>query len=423
MASPVSKSKRRCLATLPQLQDLLEQLEEWIHNKKSCARIEELRDAKEAAEVVSNAREITSYEQSLFGWWKWYSRFNEANNNCLRDLLFGDVMEVSAQQIKNPQQQLARLPKLKKSNLPHSDLLKMLQSLQPKPDNKYTKEDARKAAKALWPLVEHDTGLGGKWDHNYVALDNGQIFREQTGRGEAGLAQLIWRLWKLARDEMRAVTLSVRVRTDSRLHDLCLALDDHYQMSSTVCPSTLWEMGPPKIPARVPFTPSHSSMPDDNVKSNRLPQGPDQRFYLILGTPGALTKSHWDRGVQAVLYHTIAGTNHAIAVPREVALLLQAIDESIQEKVGVIDEWRELVRWGIKLEHDALKACEPVIQSGTFTSNETMMILPGGGHAVLTGEDGKVVLAGEWHLRTDVSCMKPKRPLYQSYKKRQKKIQ
>lgn len=420
MVQRVSKSKLRQLNTLTELQDLIEQLEKWIHNDKSCDRIEELRDATKGAEAVSDAQEMASYEQSLFGWWKWYSRFKEAENTYLRDIIYRDVIKVSKQQAKNPQQQLVRLPKLEKSELPHSDLLQLLQSLQPRPDNKFTKEDSRKMSKVLWPMVEHDNGLDGEWDYNYVAIDNGQIFREQTGRGETGLAKLIWRLWKLARDEIRAVTLSVRVRTNSRLHDLCLALDDHYQMSSTVCPSTLWELGPPKIAARVPSSPLHSGIPDENVKWNRLPQGPDQRFYLILGTPGALTKSHWDRGVQAVLYHTIAGTNHSVAVPRNVALLLQAIDERIQEKVGVINEWRELVRWGIKLEHEALKACESAIQAGTFTSNETMMILPGGGHTVLTGEDGKVVLAGEWHLRTDVSCMKPKRPLYQSSKKKQK---
>jgi len=42
-----------------------------------------------------------------------------------------------------------------------------------------------------------------------------------------------------------------------------------------------------------------------------------------------------------------------------------------------------------------------------------MLILPGGGHAVLTGDNGKVVIAGEWHLRTDISCMKPQKVIMQ----------
>eukprot|EP00548_Thalassiothrix_antarctica_P018814 CAMPEP_0194182868 /NCGR_PEP_ID=MMETSP0154-20130528/27867_1 /TAXON_ID=1049557 /ORGANISM="Thalassiothrix antarctica, Strain L6-D1" /LENGTH=419 /DNA_ID=CAMNT_0038899427 /DNA_START=53 /DNA_END=1309 /DNA_ORIENTATION=+ len=408
MAPRLSK-KRRYLAarTLPELHVLLQQLHEWIHGKDSCDRIQGVKDAKEAARAVSDAQEVATYEQSLIGWWEWYIKYKKVKDDTSRESLFREVIQLSTQQIKNPQEQLIKLPTLEKK-LSHPDLLRLLRSLQPTPNNEYTQKDAYDISKVLWPLVEHDNGIDGEWDYNWIQINNGQIFRGGTGRGKDGLAELLWQLWKLARQKVRAVTLSVRVRTTSRLHNLCEELDDHYQMSSTICPPTLWGKGPPKTAARV-----SSGAPSENVRANRLPYGTDKRYYLILGTPGALTKSHWDRGVQAVLYHTVAGTNHALAIPRRIALLLQAIDDGVYEQLGPLDEQNDSVGWGLKLEYEALKSCKPVVKSGTFEMNESMLILPGGGHAVLTGDSGKVVIAGEWHLRTDISCMTPKKIIMQ----------
>ena len=43
-----------------------------------------------------------------------------------------------------------------------------------------------------------------------------------------------------------------------------------------------------------------------------------------------------------------------------------------------------------------------------------MLIAPGGGHAVLTGDEGKVVIAGEWHdarhVRSDQAAPGGKEP-------------
>ena len=55
----------------------------------------------------------------------------------------------------------------------------------------------------------------------------------------------------------------------------------------------------------------------------------------------------------------------------------------------------------ISLEGEVLGECAASgrLAAGTFHAGETMLIAPGGGHAVLTGDEGKVVVAGEWHLR------------------------
>ena len=42
-----------------------------------------------------------------------------------------------------------------------------------------------------------------------------------------------------------------------------------------------------------------------------------------------------------------------------------------------------------------------LLQYDEFGPGDTMLILPRGGHAVLTGRPHKVVLAGEWHLTPD----------------------
>ena len=46
-----------------------------------------------------------------------------------------------------------------------------------------------------------------------------------------------------------------------------------------------------------------------------------------------------------------------------------------------------------------LRGCLEYSSYDEFTARET--ILPRGGHAVLTGQEDKVVLAGEWHLLPD----------------------
>lgn len=81
--------------------------------------------------------------------------------------------------------------------------------------------------------------------------------------------------------------------------------------------------------------------------------------------------------------------------------MLNAVDEGISE-LEARNSGNSLAAWSNALEHDGLSACEGVIQEGTFEEGDIMLILPGGGHAILTGDTGKVVLAGEWHLRTDI---------------------
>ena len=54
------------------------------------------------------------------------------------------------------------------------------------------------------------------------------------------------------------------------------------------------------------------------------------------------------------------------------------------------------------MEAEVLEACAArrgELHAGSFGAGDTMLIVPGGGHAVLTGDEGKVVLAGEWHLQ------------------------
>ena len=64
---------------------------------------------------------------------------------------------------------------------------------------------------------------------------------------------------------------------------------------------------------------------------------------------------------------------------------------------------KEADAWALRLEETVLRACADArrLAAGTFRAGETMLIMPGGGHCVLAGDEGKVVLAGEWHLRTD----------------------
>lgn len=251
-----------------------------------------------------------------------------------------------------------------------------LKQLQPRCNMKRTRDEARRLAETLSPFLEHDDG-------NNVTHFDFRWYDENTEKTHiedvTTLQDLFFRLWKCAKFNIRAVTLSLRVIQNSRLDEVCQALGQHYEMTKTICPASQWCYGPPMQQANVALGAT------DNVRMNRLPCGKDERYYLIIGTPGALTKSHCDRGVQTVLYHTVAGINHALAVPSHVALMLQAVEDGTSD-------WS----WSHEFECQALRATS--IQAGTFAAGETMLIMPGGGHAVLAGDEGKVVLAGEWHL-------------------------
>ena len=119
----------------------------------------------------------------------------------------------------------------------------------------------------------------------------------------------------------------------------------------------------------------------------------DKRWYLITGWRGGLTPTHVDLGVQSVLYHTVAGVNRVLGVPRAIAAMLTAVREKLLNTGPMAH--RELLR----LERRVLARCLRAgkLQYAEFGAGETLLILPTGGHAVLTGRR-KVVVAGEWHL-------------------------
>lgn len=257
----------------------------------------------------------------------------------------------------------------------------------------------RRAAAALASEVEHDDGPNAEFDFRWLDAETGDLNVVRTGSGKQGFVRLLEALCKGARLGLRVISLSVRVRVGSALNRLCWSIAARHGMpieavfgddATSICPRATWGVGPPLKPAAV------TSEADDPVRMMRLPAGGDPRFYLILGAPGGLTPSHWDRGVQTVLYHTVAGTNHALALPRKVALMLSAVSDGVG---------RAGAAWCHALELEALQACRAAgeLGAGTFVAGETMLIAPGGGHSVLTGDDGKVVLAGEWHLRSDLS--------------------
>ena len=95
-----------------------------------------------------------------------------------------------------------------------------------------------------------------------------------------------------------------------------------------------------------------------------------------------------------MLYHTVSGSHQFLGVPRVVAALVHAAREGA------------CMRWGggadaamLALEARALERCaeRELLVVDEFRAGDTLLILPRGGHAVLTGER-KCVLAGEWHL-------------------------
>ena len=178
--------------------------------------------------------------------------------------------------------------------------------------------------------------------------------------------------------QTRCVALDTRVRVGSELDDYCNRLAATACVEK-VCPSSDgWRFGP---------------------RGQTLAGDEDRRHYLIAGWPGGLTPTHCDFGVQAVFYHTLAGKNRVLGVPRPVAACLHASREAlVYMKLGGEADARLL-----QFEADALLGClnRGLLQYDEFGPGETMLILPRGGHAVLTGRPHKVVLAGEWHLTPD----------------------
>lgn len=393
---------RRCT----ELNELATELQRWFQELPAVPTLgpspaDVLAAARAAvAEPISSG--TATYDESLNGWWRWHadaasigtrttaaSAESSASLTALRRRVLDAVPDDcdSAGGL-----QLARLPALHyeahaADNEDDGHMLSLLASLLPGGDE----AAARNAAASLFAEVEHDDGDKAPFDFRWIDPQTGELNIETTGRGKAGFVRLVARLCDSARLGTSAVSLSTRVRLGGRLHGACEAVAARHGFrtdcaASSICPSSHWTCGPPARQAEV------ASEADRHVRDARLPSGEDLRFYLILGSPGGLTLSHWDRGVQAVMYHTVAGTNHALAVPRRVALMLQAVVDGVGRKATA---------WAYALEREVLELCAErrALAAGNFGAGETMLIAPGGGHAVLTGATGKVVVAGEWHLR------------------------
>ena len=186
-----------------------------------------------------------------------------------------------------------------------------------------------------------------------------------------------------AEERDAVVALDTRVRPRTALDAACVQLARGARLS-TICPPMRWKLGPP---------------------GGTAAGCEDTRYYLILGARGALTPTHLDLGTQAVLYHTVSGAHKFMGMPRRIAALVHAAREGA------------CLRWGgdadaplLALEAQALAHCAArgLLVVDAFAAGETLLILPRGGHAVLTGER-KCVLAGEWHLRPRPRRSKRKR--------------
>lgn len=393
------RKKRKYCSVLPDLEELFNQLQRWFggdgDDHIDAVDILTIQQAKKAVSVTMNNHNV-SYDESFNGWWRWHLRTIEARGeDDRRDSLRHDAIKHASEAPRDEIQLVKLSPNIDHStDLPHPDLVEVLKQLQPTADMGHTRQEALsqadRLATKLVPFLEHDDPDNNGFDFLWRDAKTGQEYREDVD----SLKGLFFRLWEVTKNNGRAVTLSLRVKPDTPLYDICIALDDKYQMTREICPQETWCFGPPMLQARVESPDVIEKAHQERykkAKSFRLAHGEDKRYYLIIGTPGALTRSHWDRGVQAVLYHTVAGTNHALAVPRQVALMLSAINDGSNGT-------QESIQWSHELECKALQ--ETTVKAGTFLSGETMLIMPGGGHLVLTGGDGKVVIAGEWHLDT-----------------------
>ena len=498
------------------LQQLAANLELWILDPRRQVPILSIDGAKDAVStIMSNGDDATSvtYDKSLYTFWDWFCRSrelrdektnlacqgeaeddNEEDKFKLRNRIIDFVNQI-AHTIISRQSSVESLQVMKfdktvdSAILPHQHYVGLLKQLLPDPSmaavNRSSKRELRRKAsilaRELFPYVEHDDGTHGNFGFYWLSPVDGRNYLEETGNGENGLTNLIFRLWECATLQVRAVTLSLRIKiTNSSnggddvnpLNEIGLALDEQYNVSTTICPTSVgtsecgstsspttaeskpsWSFGPPGIqpvtsvrclgpsstadgkhkgPATAAEPSRNHPPPSENARNIRLPFGYDPRFYLIIGTPGGLTKSHWDRGVQTVLYHTVAGVNHVVALPREVAGMLLAVEEGGAFSDHHRIENNVLQQLCSKDSHHAhddeekpsLKApekskdfhskCQPchhrinhdernlLLRTGTFEEGETMLILPGGGHAILTGCQGKVIIANEWHWQPQV---------------------
>jgi len=188
-----------------------------------------------------------------------------------------------------------------------------------------------------------------------------------------------------------AVTLNTRVRKGSALHKICAHVAGRHGMASRVCTrQNGWTFGPTGAAVEpVPASPN-ANVDDVNQRNKNTGFRADPRFYLILALNGGTTPTHLDSGFQTVLYHTVAGMNRIVGVPRFVAALLQASRAGLEGfRQSDVAE---------RFEASVLKLCADrgCLEYGEFAANETMLILPRGGHCVVSGPF-KVVLAGEYH--------------------------
>lgn len=412
-----SRSRPPIVDSTPQNSDeltsLISTLTHWIHGGVAAVPVLPNLDAAAAAVAAPiNSGEV-SYAESLNGWWAWHSAAKAETASSSDATTFASlhkqILEYTDEELRrlnngdHNTMQLARLPSLDKHAILDDiglELFDLLSRLRPRADGV---ADAQKAAALLADQVEDDDGPTAEFYFRWLdSSSGGSLCLEPTGKGKRGFVKLVRRLCECARLGTRAISLSVRVRRGTALHRACAAIALSYGMSAdnsekdlgssssstAVCPPSRWSFGPPTQRASV------ISEADEETRVKRLPHGDDARFYLLLGSPGAYTSSHWDRGVQAVLYHTVAGSNAAVAVPRKIALMLQAVSEALP---------REMSHWEHALEQSVLsKVAESspgLLAAGAFDAGETMLIVPGGGHAVLTGDpQGKVIVAGEWHL-------------------------
>ncbi len=271
-----------------------------------------------------------------------------------------EVMERMMRRLTAMIEQEPYEPQLVKMRLDDEELLRMSAALPTTLEEMFS----------LGDLLEADVEPTLDEFHVYRKhLTNGQYDRRRTKSFRAMVADEALVIGRTR--EYGSVTLNTRVRRDSELHRDCSRLGADLSMAQ-VCAASEWSFGAAMAAGEF-----------------------DDRWYAILGWNGGLTPSHTDApGVQAVLYHTAAGTNTFLGVPRRVAVLLQAVREALEPTRSVSSASLA----GFEAEVLRRCLCAGKLQHGAFARGETAMILPRGGHAVLTG-DFKVVVAGEWHLR------------------------
>lgn len=251
-----------------------------------------------------------------------------------------------------------------------------------------------KSAPAVLPPAAHSAALSRAMSSTEMAIAlRGEVEPTNPGsfhvntisngfgiRAFDGLDALVLGGADLTRRGARAVVLDARISAGSDAERYCNDLADLAGMAR-ICPADRgWRFGP---------------------TGSTLAGGEDRRHYLIIGWEGGLTPTHCDFGVQAVLYNTLAGCNRVLGVPREVAVVLHALRESlVNNGLGWSKECDAKL---IDLEAQALDKLMSMgkVEYDEFVAGESMLILPRGGHAVLTGQPDKVVLAGEWHLQPD----------------------